>query len=185
MFKASFHRVILLGVLLLISISTIRCANDSDNMKSDFIQFEISKDDVSYQFKDSAFLYCGPSPIPFNAKYFESRKVVAINEGGFDFVGLIISKDDIEDCPADRIDNDYKFTLKLSKSFNNDFVDYYNIETMDGLTWEQKLYNGKILLNGKFEGWIYKWLSNRTSNVEVKKLDSIFIQGGKFQVTLE
>jgi hypothetical protein len=98
---------------------------------------------------------------------------------------VAVDKDLASSCPSTRIENDCELTFTLSNPDGTyDFVDFTSFNLLNN-AWKQELKQEKIVLTGSFEGWIYKFVPTRNTQIEPRKRDSLFLKRGEFQLTLE
>lgn len=160
--------------------------NEIEVSQIDNIKFEIGDNKYNYHNVDSTFHVCS-----------ESRGI----QPEFDFVYLRTFKSESDDfqlmnltvfnrskeCPLSELDilSEFTFTLTaINKS--GKYVDYFNMGRMESLSWTQDSKDDIIIIKGQFEGWIFKYFSERPDEaIEPLKLDSLYIENGEFQFTLD
>jgi hypothetical protein len=167
-------------------ILSISCQDNSFNKpKTDFIKFDLNTTRM-YEFKDSVFQICSPSNFYQNKYDFYINKNYNSNDSEFQSMSLTIRYLD-GTCPVNELQTNSEFTFTLSKEAGkNDFVDFLNFGKLYQIDWTQEFSDGKIVLKGNFEGWLYQYFSTRKTGfgIEPNKLDSIFLSDGTFQFTL-
>lgn len=174
---------VLVPILALILFS---CKKDEANLHpKDYLKFNLNKKDRTYLDIDSTFQICSPSNL--NGKFlFLTEKTFKSSDNEFHSFTVSIAKDSI-DCPTNKIDAASNFSLTLTKKTEDGFVDFdnWNREKLP-INWSQEYYENKIVVKGKFNGWVYQHYSHRsTAAIEPALLDSIFIETGEFQLTFK
>lgn len=176
--------------LTILSYSLLGCnKRELDFDKGDFVKFEVNSVERNYKFQDSVLQFCEPDF--FRPKDFRFIISKTYNSSEPEFHSLTISIDQVaEACPLNHLENNNVITFILTKSEGNEeFIDYtsWNVNKLDQLEWGQELLDGKIIVKGKFDGWLYKYFHFRPSEFypEPQKLDSIFVRNGQFQLTLK
>lgn len=178
-------RTVIKVSLVMTAFAVIRC-DDGISIKSeaDFIKFELNTTRL-YQFKDSVFQVCSPAYYNPDKFDFHIHKQFDSDDSEFQSMTLTVDKRE-SDCPTTRIDNDSEFIFTLTRKDGFDFVDYTTLAGFNKISWTQEYRDKKIILKGKFDGWLYKYFpKRRVEAIEPQQLDSVLISHGEFQLTLE
>jgi hypothetical protein len=162
----------------------VSCKKDEPNSRTkDYLKFNLDKKERAYMDIDSTFQICAPSNL--NGKFsFLTEKTFKSTDNEFYSFAVSIAKDSI-DCPINKINAASNLSLTLTKKTGDVFVDFDNWNHKKlPINWSQEYYENKIVVTGKFNGWMYQHYSSRTTtSIEPALLDSIFIDTGEFQLT--
>jgi hypothetical protein len=173
-------------VPLIMQLLLVSCKKDEPNSHTkDYLKFNLDKKERAYMDIDSTFQICAPSNLNGKFNFITEKTFKSLDNEFYSFT-VNIAKDSI-DCPTNKIDAAINFSLTLTKKTGDVFVDFDNWNRKKlPINWSQKYYENKIVVKGKFNGWMYQHYSSRpTTPIEPALLDSIFIETGEFQLTFK
>lgn len=160
---------------------------ESEIIKNDFISFELSATKRTYVSKDSVLQFCEPSRIYKDQTDFYISKTYNSSDNQFHSLTVILRQSS-KTCPDQNLHDDFDLAFTLTQVNANRFIDYTNLDKLAKVHWTQKYDQGKIIVAGTFEGWLFKYypMRVRTSELnEPEKIDSLFIKNGSFQLSIE
>lgn len=178
-------------IFLLIAISYVLVCcnkNETDSPIPDFVKYEFNNLERTYTFKDSVFQFCEPDKFTPSKFQFHISKTYHSTDNQFHSLTIVIEKL-VQECPTNSLENNFNLIFTLTqKNVDSKFVDYTNYN-IDNVSWTQSYHQEKIILTGDFNGWLYKFFPVRKTGLGIiskpVKLDSIYVNKGRFQLTLK